>query len=204
MSDTTVVDRADRLRKLAAAQTNQLEAQPVPNDIAEANAELVHAAVERQEKLAALQAINRDEEDEIEEAKTGGLPEGVLMQMPDGRYLYGCYVLLADENTSQTLMIKDENNRVKLLSFTKNVLFIFNKHDAEQVALNMREHTAYASIMMKASEREARSLVDLQATAQRQVAQSGPLTSPVTRAAEFMLQGVMQAAKIGIAGNSVR
>lgn len=179
--------QADAAILAATAAGGMQSNDPPPGEAAD---ESVAAYAAQQAALAQI----RQESGASKEQKPD---DDAVVMMPDGRRLYAVYVLL--ETQQHSLLLLDARRRTVQLPFVNNALFVYERWQFDAIQENMLENPAYGRIMMRVTQREAEQIVRLQAEAQKSVATSGPMSTPLTRMKELLIGTTLGAAKTDIA-----
>lgn len=112
----------------------------------------------------------------------------------------GVYLSIV-EHQPQLLLYDDDGHPIAV-PFINHTLIVRDKNLHEQIELNMRNNPAYRSQITRCSTEQARMIMETITRTQREIATSGPASTPLVRAMDAIRANALAIAKQEIMDNA--
>lgn len=111
----------------------------------------------------------------------------------DFENVLGVYLSVVEHQPQ--LVLFDEDGHPVMVPFVNHTLIVRSRHIYEQIEHNMKSNPVYRSQMTRCTPEQAKMILETVKRTQREIATTGPVSTPLVRAMESIRHGTMALAK---------
>lgn len=111
----------------------------------------------------------------------------------DFQDVLGVYLSVVEHQPQ--LVLFDEDGHPVMVPFVNHTLIVRDRHIHEQIERNMRQNPVYRTQIARCTSEQAKMILETVKRTQREIATTGPVSTPLVRAMESIRNGTMAIAK---------
>ena len=111
----------------------------------------------------------------------------------DFENVLGVYLSVVEHQPQ--LVLFDEDGHPMMVPFVNHTLIVRSRHVYEQIEHNMKSNPVYRTQMARCTPEQAKMILETVKRTQREIATTGPVSTPLVRAMESIRHGTMALAK---------
>lgn len=131
----------------------------------------------------------------IENETIGAMTAEIQAAVNDADFkdVIGVYLSVVEHQPQ--LVLFDEDGHPIMVPFVNHTLIVRDQHIYEQIERNMRQNPVYRTQIARCTSEQAKMILETVKRTQREIATTGPVSTPLVRAMESIRNGTMAIAK---------